>query len=90
MAPRRKQIVHRKIKEEHAIARMKLYQRNDAVIEIEREFAPLFHGRTLIPYGEYLIKYPIRDLEMNRLVTKFQIQHREFTLKEGIAGYEVC
>jgi hypothetical protein len=71
------------------ITRMKVYNRTGKTVKVDPKYRRLFHGNTEVPYGEHEIRYLIRDITMNRLVTSLQIEYPMLKVKEGVAGYEV-
>ncbi len=79
----------RQLREEHVISRIKIINSRDEVITVEPQFAPLFHGKTEIGYGVYEARYPVKNTEYNRLVTKLQQRYPSLKVVPGVAGDEV-
>jgi hypothetical protein len=78
----------RRLKTEHAISRHRIYNRTDEVILISSDFKGLFHGMTEIPYGRYIVRCPVSDIEYNRLLTGFQKAYPQFIVEVGIGTIE--
>jgi len=75
-------------KEEYVMARHKIYNRSDKVITVRPEFGFLFHGRTELSYGCFEVRAPIRDIDVNRAITKLQRCHPDLKVVPGLGGFE--
>jgi hypothetical protein len=74
--------------EEVLVTRIMIINRHPEPVGVLPKYRCLFHGKEVIPYGKFVVRYPVTNIWYQRLLSSFVRDYPGLQVFVGASGIE--